>query len=607
MEALRKLNPVSHRRLARDIVEMVRAPYPRTRLIPNQHSLLEACLLLDTGTRIVHVDLAFTLNYPADPPLMMIGGRVGVDREQEDELRCADILDNLQDTANAYTLETFAIHLLSVFDGDYELKAVNETEEEWVRTEWEDFECHSCAYPQSPQDALDGVPLVKHEHPRPYVPNQSTTIFDLPVEMLTRILWHLEAEDLAYFGQVWDKVKDITEEFMEVRDRELRCFVTKEHFTESSLGIGVHWYAWRWWELTFQSVGSEFDLISLDAFDDLEVDKNAYGRGFQYWIPLPLSASHWQQIKDVAYLHLFQLGGRIHGMAGVIDDLISIMEDQVVKLFTVEKGSPVKAAPKVSEKCIESLFFIFHLMCCVAVDYPECVDRANNMINQYQAHNSAPKDLPNPGHILAALMIADVKPNHDFRPKLFMEAVTRCVPRMVNKYPELGFLEPDGAASEYRVHYTFSSSLPEYRALMFIDLFQQTVRPATTGMTLKETRDMLFRRRGNPPPAALATLSTGLRRILAVDSFKGFLRYMAVYSRVPDELHIARMLRNAVGECLNNRGLTPWPLSQDERDVRLREAEQAESRLAETDDGPAYPTLPNGMDREYFTSRICYR
>jgi hypothetical protein len=71
----------------------------------------------------MHVDLAFTLNYPADPPLMMIGGRVGVDQEQDDKLCCTDVPDSLKDTAHAYTLKTFAIHLLSVFDGDNKLKA----------------------------------------------------------------------------------------------------------------------------------------------------------------------------------------------------------------------------------------------------------------------------------------------------------------------------------------------------------------------------------------------------------------------------------------------------------------------------------------------------
>ena len=110
-------------------------------------------------------------------------------------------------------IKILAIHPLSIFDGDNELKALNETEKLQVSPEWEDFQCHKCAYPQCVHDAFDKSPLI--EHPRPYDPSQSKTIRDIPVELLKQVLMYLEVENLVRLDQAWDRVEHINEDDMD--------------------------------------------------------------------------------------------------------------------------------------------------------------------------------------------------------------------------------------------------------------------------------------------------------------------------------------------------------------------------------------------------------
>lgn len=588
-------NPVSRRRIARDIAEMANEPYPNTRLIPNQDSIVEACLLLYTGTRVVHVSLQFDADYPDTPARTIINGRAGVSQRPDSVIPCADVLADLDEGMQAYTIKTLAIHLLSMFDGDNELFRRPERGELWLpsdRTE-ENFLCYECGHPWIKYDvAHQGAEEASRPSPTfASGPNPSRTIRDLPVELLKQVLGHLtEVEDLVRFGQAWDRIEDIIEEDVVIRDLELKCFVTKEHFSKSPLGIGIYLPSWP--RSAASAVDSEFDFISLDAFGKLGVCTTAYGCEIEDWLPLPLSRQHWDQINTRAYQSLHHLAWRRPVSGSIMDVLVSFMKDQVTKLFTSEEKSPATGLLQPSMKAVESLFFLFHLLVCVAVDRPKYVRKTNEMVKKFQADNSCTKDLPSGGLMLAALLISDVETNDNFLPKLFFEAVTRNVPELLRKHPELGWLEPDGAASAYRLHHTFMATVASYRAIMFMNLFQRTVRPTNTGTSLKDTRDWLFHRRGFPPSATLATLVAELPRIMAIDSFPGFLDYLGIY---PDanERSIADKLRDAVRECVSTRALASWPLSHGQGAV-LRRAAEASSPLAWTEGLPRYPNLSRG-------------
>lgn len=611
-------NPVSRRRLARDIAEMVNEPYPNTKLIPSQRSLNEACLILNTGTRFVHVGLLFLQNYPRLLPEMFIDGRP-IDLSRGD-IGCSSILaSDGSEYKQAYTIKTLAVHLLSIFDGETELGLSSDHVERRLQVDWQDSLCERCGLGTRQSGHfdfeywwtdLDAINLDADESasPRPIGsrgPGEPKAIRDLPVELLNNILGYLDVEDIVRFGQAWDRIANIVEENVVIRDRELQCFVTKEHFTRSPLGIGVSDDEASPFELE-----SEFDLVSLDAFLDLEVCISTYGFVFFDWLPLPLTEKHWEQVKGDALNALARLSQTVYSgvwhspKSDLMDVLIAFMDNHVLKLFTNVERRPLDGGAsrggeqdyeeatgmlQVSEKGIEGLFSLFHLLLCLAVDNHEYVSKANEMVTSFQTGSTPTQDMPSPGRMLMVLLLSSVKTNNNFMIKAVAETVKRNVPTLLTRHPELLYMEPDGTASAYRLYHTFMGSRASYRTLMFADLFQRTVRPSTNGTTLTQARDALFRRHGFPFSSTLALLVAETRRILAVDSFAGFLEYLGVI-QAPSAQLLSAGLRVAVRDS-SGWDHTTWALDQDEALV-LRCTAEHWSTLPQTEGLPSCPAWP---------------
>lgn len=601
-------NPVSRRRLARDIAEMVSDPYPNTELIPSEQSLDEACLTLNTGAGLVHVTLTFGDNYPCVPPRAVICG-IPVQHLYSDQTGCSLALSNTNSASTqAYTIKTMAIHLLSILNGETELVLATSPlhVEPRLRVDWRDNLCDFCGllplqsvlfdsayYPWIGVDAIN-LGADESSVPQPTGlrgPAEPTTIRHLPNESLKQILEYLEVQDIVRFGQAWGRIDNIVEDNMVIRDRELQCFVTKEHFTHSPLGIGVSDDQAGPFELE-----SEFDLISLAAFRGLRVCTSAYGFEFHEWLPLPLSEKHWDQVKGDAVETLGTLAETVYSgfwhspKSDAMDVLVAFMDNHVLKLFTNVERRPLDGGQlQASEKGIEGLFSLFHLLLCLAVDNPEYVSKADEMVTSFQTGSTPTQDMPSPGRILMALLISSVETTDNFMINAVAETVKRNLPALLTRHPELLYMEPGGAASPYRLHHSFMGSLASYRALMFARLFIRRVRPSTNCTTLKQARDTLFRRHGFPRSATLAHLAAENRRILAVDSFPRFLEYLGVV-QVPSARLLSAGLRVAVRDS-SGWDHTTWPLGQDDALV-LRHTAEHWSTLPETEGLPPCPAQP---------------
>ncbi|KAK7714037.1 hypothetical protein SLS63_011841 [Diaporthe eres] len=536
-----------------------------------------------------------------------------------------------EDTSS-YTIKTFAMLLLSMFDGDSELATSPDGTESRIQFEWDEYTCYSCGTrilqngdldlrqdlislcyrPERPRLPISSIDDLTDPTESPTIHNPRT-IHDFPVEILSKILDDLDVQDVVRFGQAWGKIEDIIETNL--------CFVTKEHFTHSPLGIGIRNNNGDDGDDDDEGrrvplgLESEFDLISQTAIRDLEIRTSAYGYGFDEWLPLPLSERHWEQVKGDTFQCLDGLAETTHsGFRGsptsdALDVLTTLMDDHVVKLFTnverrpthggtsragVRWGTDTTGLLQASEKGIESIFFLFHLLLCVAVAKPELVDKANSMVRSFHSGSPPAQDMPGPGRILVALLISDVRVDSSFMVRVVTEAVTRNVPGLLTRHPELSHLGPDGAASPYRLHHTFTGDLASYRALMFMDVFQHTVRPATNGTTLRQARDALFHRRGFPPSATTAHVAAETRRILAVDSFSGLLTCLGVPPvpvPVPGARFLSGCLRDTVREGLRRGNVLAWPLDQAAVLVLRRTAEHW-STLPRTESLPPCPEWP---------------
>lgn len=135
------------------------------------------------------------------------------------------------------------------------------------------YECEKCDFNRQSEtntnasveqetipDKANSDHVVESTSPRPRIQTAK-----LPDEMVLSICDFLESEDLLAFAEAWPRIADILIKYNVLRTRELQCFCLKKDYMTSKLGIGVSLNKEE--KGNFALLGSEFDLLSEDAFE----------------------------------------------------------------------------------------------------------------------------------------------------------------------------------------------------------------------------------------------------------------------------------------------------------------------------------------------------
>ncbi|CAK7197962.1 hypothetical protein SEUCBS139899_000614 [Sporothrix eucalyptigena] len=456
-------------------------------------------------------------------------------------------------------------------------------------------------------------------------------------DVLMLVLQELDANALGSFMAASDRVRQLVTFHDILRQRELQCFCLKTSYLKSDLGVGVSTVLRGTHK---NGLESEFDLISREAFATLNVRRSSQSIEFDQWLPLPLSRRHWLRVRYDVVKCLEAIGNdvlpRTNGayykgdryrsgggygernrrglsfgqlqelqrpskvlpaganLARASEVLLSFMTQIVVRLnedvdkmdagrpgtdewYQYDNG-PVRSTLRyASEKAIESYFHLFHLLVCLAAEYPQVAGDANHRIRSFYVDNRRSKeDCPNLGILLVALLIADDNvigvsgsgiegaSRENLLKAIITEAITRNVVWLLDRKgagrAELVHLEADDTVSAYRLHHTFIGSLTSYRLLMFMELFRRTARPDGT-QSLEAVRDGLYHRHGAPPAGAAAHLAAEIRRIHKIRTWPDFLMAMGV--TVPTRAVFCNVLRKAVRDSMR-RGYSQWGLTAAE-------------------------------------------
>ncbi|KAK1528421.1 uncharacterized protein CCOS01_06255 [Colletotrichum costaricense] len=585
------------RRLLQDFAELQRNPYPRVALHTRENDVRRACLVLQPeGWMPMHTTVNFGDRYPLVAPTIKMNTRM-VHPNVFDTYICASILNTFEGYTPAYTLKGISIQMLSFFSSDsLEQEGGFYTEPlEWYRQESlkcrQDFKCPHCNFDGTKSKA-DFRRARRHAlkalSPTPSSSSSSSSaatiaaaskdhqgcvLAALPDELLLETLHSLDFADLLSFSRAWPRIADILRGYDVIRLRELQCFVTKTNFRDTKLGVGVMVPKRK------RAIESEFDLISLPAFQDLGVRFSVHNVAFEHWLPLPLSRRHWSSVKDYVTPVMHSLAVAISlpsANNSAVGVLAAFMNDIVVRLNQVDahtsssgaayRGNDNVRIPQMStlrhasEKAIESYFHLFHLLLCLATADPKLVTDANNKIKRFMGGKTSKISCPNLGHLLVYLLISDFDMTEAMRKAIITEAITRNVVWMLDRrgsnMPELSYLEPD-YVSGYRLKRTFEANRTSYRLLMFSELFRRIARPSN-GKTLEQIRDELFDRHGAPPAGAALQLSTEVRRLHDIDNFPHFFNEMGIV-RHPSAENFTSVLRDCVKDSMK-RGYSVWGL-----------------------------------------------
>ncbi|KAJ4376781.1 protein polyubiquitination [Didymella sp. IMI 355093] len=584
-----------HRRLLSDIAEIQQDPYPNIHLHVDEQDLRKACLILSTEMYgPLHLFIEFSDAYPLYAPQVSIQSEI-IHPNIYGGYICASILNTDEGWTPAYTLKGVLIQLLSFFtseslEQDHGGDAVNlrdfrraqKTGDDWrYGKNWKshDYFCESCGY--SPDWTL--VPSVHRSRVAAKAPQATVSkLLSIPDEVVLLMLEGMPTKDVLALADAVPFIKRTVHSYDFIRTRELQCFCLKKSYMDVRLGIGISVIGGN-----KPVLRSEFDLLSQEAFFQLDVRRSVQGVAFDKWLVLPLGRRHWKHSKGTAVACL----QAIHSRAGMrskepgdIDVLYHLMNNVVIQFSAdAEKGfrqpDERSTLSHASEKAVEAYFACFHLLLCLATENAGIIKAANKMVNRFLTGPHTKKQFPDLGHLLVAALVSDDGLARPLMFQIIKEAILRNVVWMLDSkgadMPELAYLEPS-AISEYRLAKTFEASRTSYRLLMFLKLFSSSARQP--GKSLVDLREALFDSHGAPPPGISAAMAQRIRDIREINGFPGFLRAMGIPD-VPSKTQFTAFLRHTITDSVKV-GYSITPLSQSKlymiRKTRERGVEVAD-------------------------------
>ena len=609
-------------RLLQDIAELQANPYPNIELCMQDDHLQQACLLLNpSGKPPLHLTIVFGKQYPLKAPHVTIQTMIHHPNVFNSGYICASILNTEDGYTPAYTLKGIAIQLLSFFSSDYitqeggrlniDLKSWDRNMREVYGERVNSYCCVKCGFgrikplgggsvasekdmlanPFAKQRKLDpgddtnspgSVPAKgAMEIEKTNQPRLIDRILTLPDEISLLIFAELETKDLLAAAKVCQKIGDLVTSYDFIRMRELQCFCLKETFLEAKLGVGVN-ISGRGKQ---GMLGSEFDLLSQQAFDKFHVRRSIQGLLFEHWLPLPISRRHWRSVRadvDASLTKLAQ-GANIPTSEANVGVLYSFMSDIVVKLSNEAKETwgdrPKSTLTYASEKAVESYFGLFHLLLCIATENDQSVRDANRNLLRFLGGATSKDAFPSLGHLLVTVLITKQGLTDELTLAIIKEAILRNVVWMLDTkgagVAELSYLEPS-AISDYRLQKTFEASKTSYRLLMFLALFYRTARPP--GVPLNTLCDEMFDKHGAPPSGTAERLAKNIRHIRTVGNFPEFFKAMGLKD-MPSKENLCTFLKKTIEKSVM-LGYSRWALTQGQA-LAIRRVREPSVEVAE--------------------------
>ncbi|CAA7262929.1 unnamed protein product [Cyclocybe aegerita] len=266
-----------------------------------------------------------------------------------------------------------------------------------------------------------------------------------------------------------------------------------------------------------RSLSSDFDWLSLEAFETFKIRKSIQKRPFDHFLPLAFNRLHFLNSKaeiwkclgaiDKAFCDAeFALYRRTKRKptrrAGppakpyhTVDVLYRMMNNIVVSLMqscdgTVGSKGRRSQEPSLlyaSEKAVVSYCLLLHLLMCLSRSTPAILTDATNKLRAF-VDNPGERykaKTPDMGEFIIAVILVLVMPQvgtkcpitwDAIRGKFLEEAITRNVRWVLQASPELELLEQ--GASDYRLQTTFANSKTSLRLIMFqvtfLNIFLET-------------------------------------------------------------------------------------------------------------------------------------
>jgi len=320
---------------------------------------------------------------------------------------------------------------------------------------------------------------------------------------------HLPSESIISLSSAYPRFRAIIASFHILLRRELRCFFLRVPLNECILGVGIAM------DTGARTFSSDFDWLSMEAFDHYAVRTSIEKRSFGYFLPLAFNRPHFLRALPDIKKRLFiidsglrQAEAAINKRTGrtsnrrtgppqnpydTVEVLYSMMNSIVVSLMKscddmrepADRYSKPATLLFASEKAVTSYCLLLHLLMCLCRATPAILHSATNKLRRFinDPKSRWKQHTPNLGELIVQITLVLVMPPVDktrpitwemIRGKFLEEAVTRNVRWVLDTSPELQVMEV--GASDYRLETTFKNSRTSLRLIMFQVTFLNVFR-----------------------------------------------------------------------------------------------------------------------------------
>ena len=309
----------------------------------------------------------------------------------------------------------------------------------------------------------------------------------------------LPSESLISFCRAYPRFRAVMDSYHVLLRRELNCFFLRVPLNECVLGIGIAL------DRGSRSLSSDFDWLSMEAFENHWVRLSIEKRRFDYFLPLAFSPANFQRVIPEIWTRLSlidrelckaeaEIEKRTRRKANrrtrlvssarpydTVEVLYRMMNTIVVSLMkscddSIDNRRGTKTLLFASEKAVASYCLLLHLLMCLCRSQPEILSNAAAKLRQFIQDPQArlKQATPDLGELIIIITLVLLMPPASEAPPItwelirgpfLQEAVTRNTRWVLDRTPELQVMET--GPSDYRIETTFNCSKTSLRLIMF--------------------------------------------------------------------------------------------------------------------------------------------
>lgn len=465
------------------------------------------------------------------------------------------------------------------------------------------WQCQKCPYgssllPHHNPNARSNEPT--YAVPTPLLqPAAICALANLTDDCMYELSRRMPSESLISFCRAYPRFHAVVDSYHVLLRRELNCFFLRVPLNECVLGIGIAL------DRKPRSLSSDFDWLSMEAFDRHYVRRSIEKRDFDFFLPLAFSPGNFQAVTPEIWARLALIDQELCNAEveterrtlrkgnrrtqpvssarpyDAVEVLYRMMNTIVVSLMrscddNMDSKLTTKTLLFASEKAVTSYCLLLHLLMCLCRSQPEILSNATDKLEQFiqEAKTRLKRATPDLGELIIiinlVLMMPPVNPAQPItwervRGPFLQEAFTRNVRWILKDAPELHILET--GPSDYRVQTTFDCSKTSLRLIMFQVTFLNVFLETYGAEISRLDENYGFADKGMPE-----RMVREIKDIYRVQTWPGFFEKVN-FGKTLSKAQFSEMLRDTVKDSGRKGYHEPAP------PLRIREFAKKRARL----------------------------